>query len=194
MPVPPINTSSPASKAANVSNAGSNPVPKGLASNQSSIQSTETQQSKGILTKVKDTIVNIFVRIKDAIKNVFYRLFFCKAPPSDVELKYLDFQSRLERVDSLSEELALKEAEEHQVVFTHYGQHVFKRSWNLVWRIWTSIPVVRNKKLVRNKTYYEIGRKEAYKNYKELIPHLKQYYHTQAKRLENQIRRSQDSN
>jgi len=187
-PVSPASASSAAQQTGNISGAGSSPSPRGVASDGSTIQSAAREPKKGIFTRIKDSIVNVFVGIKNAIKNVFYRLFFCKAPPSDVELKYLDFQSRLDRVDSLSDELALKEADEYPVVFTQFGRHVYKKSWNYLWKIVTYLPVVGNK------TYYEIGRKEAQKNPKALIPHLKQYYLRQTQRLESQMRRSADSN
>jgi len=146
-------TSHSVSETANDSGAISNPMPKGIASNPSSIQSAETQQ-----------------------------------PASHVEYTCAYFQTKLallgllEGKDDLIEKLALKEADENPVVYTLYGQHVYKRSWNILWKIWTSIPVVGNK------TYYEIGAEEAQKKPKDLIPYLKQYYQMKIEELENKIK------
>lgn len=165
-------------------------APKGVSSDGSSIKSAFADtaaygQPKTVMGKVKDCFLNIFKSIKNLFVSIFYRIFYCKAPPTDGEMEHSKFLARKERVDSLSDELASKEANEFPIVYTRLGKEVLKKSYNIFWKAWVSIPYLVSK------TYYEIGRKEAEKNPKALISHLKAYYESQIVRLENQIRHGQ---
>ncbi len=180
-----VNAASQALVKQNIEKSSSQLTPLGISSNKSSIQSAQEQKSKGIFGKIKDSFFNVIKSIKNLFVSLFYHIFYCKAPPTEVELKYLDFKSRMERVDCLSDELVLKEANEFPIVFTLFGREVFKKSYNLIWKLWVCIPYVGYK------TYYEMGKTEAEKDYKALIPHLKSYYQLEAQRLESKIRDNQ---
>lgn len=161
-----------------------NAVPQGISSSGSSMKSAASEiQSKSTFRKIQDCFINIFKSIKNLFASIFYRIYYWKAPPSKIELKLTKFVERKERADSLSEELALKEAEEFPIAFSRVGKEIFHNSYNLIWKARTSFS---------GHTYYEIGKEEAQKNPKILIPHLKAYYDFEINMLENQIRRGQN--
>ena len=156
-------------------------VPVNAAKEESSVQSNA--KTKSVLERITDCVRNIFKNIKNLFASIFYRVFYCKAPPTDVEKQYSVFTARKERVDSLSDELTAKEANEFPVVYTRLGKDIFKGSYNLPWKAWVCMP------FLGRITYYEIGKKHALDNSKALIPHLKSYYESEITRIENQIKR-----
>ena len=143
--------------------------PKGISSSSSSISSSK-KDSTGIFTSLKSSIKNVFLAFFKGLKYIFYRIFPFGSPTYAAEAKYRDFKSRLNRVDSIGKELALKEADENPYVYTMLGRRVYRSSWNVPWRISTWIPKIGKK------TYKEIGQAEAEVKYKKLAQQLKIYY------------------
>lgn len=181
-----VKTSSPAQIFQGPQNVSYKSSPKGISSGNSSIQSAGVHKSKNIFEEIKDSVTNIVSSIKHLILSIFYRIFYCKMPPTQNELKYSDFKARMDRVNDLSPELALKEANEFPIVFTLLGQEVFKKS-NIAWKIYVGIPL-----LLGIKTYYEIGREESLKDPRTLIPTLQEYYLQQSATLERKIKHEQN--
>lgn len=155
------------------------PAPKGISASSSSISSKN--DAPGIFGRLTGSIKNVFLSILYAFKYIFYRIFPCRSPSYAAEAKYRDFKCRLNRVDSIGKELALKEADENPYVYTMFGKHVYKSSWNLPWKVSIWIPKIGKK------TYKEIGQVEAERNFKKLAEQLKIYYTNEMNRLKIKI-------
>lgn len=180
--ISPVKTSNPTIPTPEA-NKASKATPKGIAANVSSIEEAKVQEKKsnGFFVSIKNSL-NYFVNgIKEVLRSIFYRIFYCRSVPSKNELKYLDFQTRLERVDSLSPKLAFKEAEEFPLVYVHLGEAVYRKSLNLPWKVWVNIPKVGYK------DFWKIGREETLKDNKVVIPFLKAYYKSEIERLKESI-------
>ncbi|NGX28567.1 MAG: hypothetical protein K940chlam1_00749 [Candidatus Anoxychlamydiales bacterium] len=156
------------------------PTPRGISATSSSI-SSQKDDSPGVFRRLLGSIKNVFSSILNALKYIFYRIFPCRSPAYAMEAKHRDFKARLNRVDSIGKELALKEADENPFVYTMLGKHIYKTSWNLPWKIVTWIPKIGQK------TYKEIGLVEAEKNFKKLAEQLKLYYTNEMKSLKAKI-------
>lgn len=157
-----------------------NPTPRGISATSSSI-SSQKDDSPGVFRRLLGSIKNVFSSILNALKCIFYRIFPCRSPAYAMEAKLRDFEARLNRVDSIGKELALKEADENPFVYTMLGKHIYKTSWNLPWKVATWIPKIGQK------TYKEIGLVEAEKNFKKLAEQLKIYYINEKKSLKAKL-------
>ena len=156
------------------------PTPRGISATSSSL-SSQKDDSPGFFRRLLGSIKNVFSSILNALKHIFYRIFPCRSPAYAMEAKRKDFKDRLNRVDSIGKELALKGADENPFVYTMLGKHIYKTSWNLPWKIATWIPKIGQK------TYKEIGLVEAEKNFKKLAEQLKIYYTNEMQSLKAKI-------
>ena len=176
---PRVSSSSQTSSSAALT-AAQKTVPKGIATTPSTISSKKDEQV-GFFSRIKESIENVFLAIINVFKKIFYRIFPCRSPSYALDAKYRDFKARLNRVDSIGKELALKEADENPYVYTLLGRHVYRTSWNVVWKLSVWIPKIGQK------TYKEIGQIQAQNNFKKLVEQLRIYYKSEMESIKKKI-------
>ncbi|MBN2479313.1 MAG: hypothetical protein JXA94_03715 [Parachlamydiales bacterium] len=153
--------------------------PKGLGDIESTIESMQDNQT---LQKNPGFFYSVFKKIKNILKSFFYLIFFCFKKPSIEQKEYQDLSIKLERAHLLSKELVFEEVNQNPVIYKMLGKHLFtSKSYNPLIFIWRAFV------LFKQKTYLEIGKEEAKKDYKLLIPYLEEFYRYKLKRLKDKI-------
>ncbi|MFA6118974.1 MAG: hypothetical protein WCT85_02710 [Parachlamydiales bacterium] len=150
---------------------------KGIAQENSSIESLEKKEEVSLTQSIINAGSNILSHLYSSVKSIYYHIFYWKKPKSDLEKKRIELINDMQRIDDCSGELVIKLAEKHEISFyTFYGEKIDENRF-LHQRIWAAC-------FSGDTTKYEIGAKaiKEMKNGtdtdegKKLIPHLKAYF------------------
>ena len=125
---------------------------------------------------------NILLSLIEKIKNFFKSLYSFFMRKNTLESKIQDLEIKLDRVEQLSNGLAIKEADKDPIVYRILGEMVFDRSYNIFWKLYVSAPKTR-------KNYLEIGQMSKTNN-KYLIESLKAYYTYELVQLKKRSQKS----